>query len=57
MCDEWKKMIVEKEEKHMKKKYNAYNIERKRHYKINKAFMTTKKKKVWRKEENKELAR
>jgi hypothetical protein len=39
-------MIVEKEEKHMKKKYNAYNIERKRHYKINKAFMTTKKKKV-----------
>ncbi len=57
MCDEWKRMIIEKEQKHMKKKYSAYNIERKRHYKINKTFMTTEREKKFEEEEKKELAR
>jgi hypothetical protein len=50
-------MIIEKEQKHMKKKYSAYNIERKRHYKINKTFMTTEREKKFEEEEKKELAR
>ncbi len=57
MCDEWKRMIVEKEHKHIKKKYIAYNIEIKRHYKINKAFMTTKREKKFEEERKKEFAR
>jgi hypothetical protein len=50
-------MIVEKEHKHIKKKYIAYNIEIKRHYKINKAFMTTKREKKFEEERKKEFAR
>lgn len=42
MCDEWKKMIVEKEQKHIKKKWN---IEIKIYYKINKWKSLKKKKK------------
>jgi hypothetical protein len=52
-----KRKIVEKEQKHMQKKYSAYNIETKRHYKINKAFMTTKREKKFEKEKKKELVR
>ncbi len=50
-----KRKIVEKEQKHMQKKYSAYNIKTKRHYKINKTFMTTKREKKFEKRKKKNL--